>query len=215
MSLIPERQRQADLGQFQVSRDYKVRPWPKIEKKRGLYKYELFSNHCYHQEHSGILGTWPGRMAGWGREDETDAPALQPRDRGRWKLPDFSGSALFSAVFRSLPTQLVTRHNLNFCTDFHTRVHKSCNTKALTFSSLPCLCPAMQKQLNLPVLMLSWGGSKDQTLSTIHLTLKINPWCLQVQGISLWEGEGAMGRVEVLGEHGQTVQALRLGPMWG
>lgn len=145
-------------------------------------------------------------MAGWGREDETAAAALQPRDRGRWKLPDVSGSALFSAVFRSPPTQLVTRRNLNFCTDFHTRVHKSCNTKALTFSSLPCLCPAMQKQLNLPVLMPSRGGSKDQTLSTIHLTLKINPRCLQVQGISLWEGEGAMGRVEVLGEHGQTVQ---------
>lgn len=72
MSLIPERQRQADLGQFQVSRDYKVRPWPKIEKKRSLYKYELFSNHRYHQEHSGILGTWPaGWLGGGGRMRQT------------------------------------------------------------------------------------------------------------------------------------------------
>lgn len=121
---------------------------PKLKRKKGLYKYELFSNHRYPQEHPGKLAKQDSWGWGWGTDQ-----LFEPCDTGgREKLPGFLGGAWFSAFFRSPPTQWITSCNLNFCTDFHTRVRMKHQGLDVHF---PVCAPAMHKQRNHPVSMPS------------------------------------------------------------
>lgn len=134
------RQKQADLGKLQTSQGHKVRPCSKVGKKKGLYKYELFSNHCYHPS---TLGIRPDRKA---------------RERKHCLT-----SEAVALVFCCLPfstNSVITRCSLNFCPDFYTT---GCVSRAVPRPTrlLPRPCPHHPQTAEPPVLNALLGCSKD------------------------------------------------------